>query len=319
MSFKEILKISVILFFSVIFICSKTSFAQDELGPEVYRIASINVNGNKFYDSRTIINYSGLKENMEISIPSDETRDAIKKLWSLGLFNNIILYVDKKFGKDVYLVIQVQELPRIEGVEIIGNKKISESDLKERIGLTTGEVVQEQKLKDIEYNLAKYYNEEGYSLAEVRVDKLISSNNEARIRIKVTEGSKLTVQDISFEGNKDLTGKELKKSMENTTEKIWWKFWDGATFDKSKFEDDKKFIIAYCKEKGYRDAEITGDELKLSADKEDVFIKIKIDEGKKYYVNSIRFEGNKIFHTLMQSIASNAERIKLLKYKEIRK
>lgn len=294
MNFKAVIKFSIV-FIVLLIVCNVKSFAQDELGPELYRIVSINVNGNKFYDSRTIINYSGLKENMEISIPSDETRDAIKKLWSLGLFSNIVLYVDKKFGKDVYLVIQVQELPRVESVEIVGNDKISTSDIKERVGLTNGEVAQEQKLKDIEHNLVKYYIEEGYSLAEVKVDKLISSNNEARIRIKIKEGSKLTVREISFVGNKGLTEKELRKSMENTSEKIWWKFWDGATFDKSKFEDDKKFIIAYCKEKGYRDAEIVEDELKLSNDKEDVFIKIKIDEGKKYFINNITFEGNKIY------------------------
>lgn len=295
MSFKEISKILLIFVVSFLFISVNTSYAQDEQSPTLYRIASVSVKGNKYYDSRTIINYSNLKENMEIAIPSDETRDAIKKLWGLGLFSNIVLYVDKKFGKDVYLVIQVEELARVEGIEIVGNDKMSKSDLQERIGLTTGEVIQDQKLKDIEYNLVKYYIEEGYSLAEVKIDKLVSSNNEARIRIKVKEGSKLTVRDIKFEGNKELTQKELKKSMENTSEKIWWKFWDGATFDKSKFEEDKKYILAYCKEKGYRDAEITGEEMNLSPDKEDLFLKLKIDEGKKYYINSINFEGNKIY------------------------
>jgi outer membrane protein insertion porin family len=294
MSFKEISKILLIFVISAFFISMNKLYAQDEQAPVLYRIASVSVKGNKFYDSRTIVNYSNLKENMEISIPSDETRDAIKKLWSLGLFSNIMLYVDKKFGKDVYLIIQVDELPRVEGIEIIGNKKISTSDIKERVGITIGEVIQEQKLKDLEYNLVKYYTEEGYSLAEVKADKLVSSNNEARIRIKIKEGSKLTVRDISFEGNKGLTRKELKKSMENTSEKVWWKFWDGATFDKNKYEDDKKFIIAYCKEKGYKDAEIKGEDLKLSPDKEDLFIKLKIDEGKKYYINSVSFEGNKI-------------------------
>jgi outer membrane protein insertion porin family len=317
MSFRTVIGISVILVFSLLFISKNTSFAQENLEPEVYRIASINVMGNKFYDSRTIVNYSGLKENMEISIPSDETRDAIKKLWSLGLFSNIVLYVDKKFGKDVYLIIQVQELPRIEGIEITGNDKMSKSDLKEKIGLTTGEVVQEQKLKDIECNLVKYYIEEGYSLADVKVDKLISSNNEARIRIKIKEGSKLTVRNIKFVGNKGLTDKELGKSIENTTEKKWWKFWDGATFDKSKFEEDKQFIIAYCKEKGYRDAEITGEELNLSPDKEDIFIKIKIDEGKKYYINNVSFEGSKIYPDSLLMMRLDLKKGDVYNYKKL--
>lgn len=295
MSFKEISKIILLAVISVLFVCAKSSYAQNEGEQGVYRIASISVSGNKFYDSRTIINYSGLKENMEVAIPSDETRDAIKKLWSLGLFSNVALYVDKKFGKDVYLVLQVQELPRVEGIEITGNDKMSKDDLKDKIGITNGEVVQDQKLKDIEFNITKYYTDEGYSLAEVHVDKLISSGNEARIRIKIKEGSKLTVRDISFEGNQGLKSKELKKSMDNTSEKKWWKFWDGATFDRDKFEEDKKSIVNYCKEKGYRDAEITGTELNLSPDKEDIFIKIKVDEGKKYYINNVKFEGNKIY------------------------
>jgi outer membrane protein insertion porin family len=295
MSFREISKLLLIFVIAFLFAGLKTVCAQDEQEPTVYRIASISVLGNKFYDSKTIVNYSNLKENMEIAIPSDETRDAIKKLWSLGLFSNVALYVDKKFGKDVYLVIQVQELPRVEGIDITGNDKISKSDITDRIGLTNGEVVQDQKLKDIEYNLVKYYTDEGYSLAEVTVDKLISSNNEAHIRIKIKEGHKLTVRDISFEGNSGLKSKDLKKAMDNTSEKVWWKFWDGATFDKAKFEEDKKSIINFCKEKGYRDAEITGEDLKLSKDKEDIFIKLKINEGIKYYINSIGFEGNKIY------------------------
>lgn len=294
MSFKGISKILLTAILSVLFFNTDSTFAQDDQIP-LYRVASISVKGNKFYDSKTIVNYSGIKENTEIAIPSDETRDAIKKLWSLGLFSNIALYVDKKFGQDVYLVIQVQELPRVEGIEITGNKKISTSDLKERIGLTVGEVVQDQKIRDLEYNLTKYYIEEGYSLAEVKTDKLISTNNEARIRIKVKEGSKLTVQEIKFEGNKGLKEKELVKSMENTSEKIWWKIWDGATFDRNKFDEDKKSIIFFCKEKGYKDAEIVGEEMNLSPDKEDLFIKIKIEEGKKYYINKIKFEGNKMY------------------------
>ena len=294
LSSKNILRLSFVLLL-LLMISNSNIFAQKEEGPTTYRILSLSVKGNKLYDAKTIITYSGLKENQEIAIPSDETRDAIKKLWNLGLFSNIEIYVDKKFGNDVYLVILVQELPRIEKVEIVGNDKYSESDLKDKIGLVSGQVVSEQKLKDIEYNIKRYYIEEGYSLAEVNIDKLVSANNETRIRIKIKEGHKLTVRKIEFEGNTHIKSKELKKAMDNTSEKVWWKFWDGATFDKNKFEDDKKLIIYYCKEKGYKDADITGTDLDVSADKEDMFIKIKVNEGKQFFLNDIKFDGNKIY------------------------
>jgi len=271
-----------------------TSNAQDESN-SVYKIANITVKGNKVYDTKTIIAYSGLRENMEVAIPSDETREAIRRLWKLALFSNISLNIDKKFGKDVYLVIEVEELPRIEKVEIIGNDHFSNSEINEKIGLTNGEVVSEQKLKDVEYNLTKYYAEDGYALADVKVDKLISANNEARIRVKINEGSKLTVREITFEGNVDVPSKDLKKSMDNISEKVWWKFWDGARFDKDKFEDDKKLIVEHYKEKGYKDAEVVSADVKLSPDKESVYLAIKVKEGRQFRINDISIEGNKIY------------------------
>jgi outer membrane protein insertion porin family len=307
-----------VLFLVFSFINSNDIYAQDE-GPVTYKIVSINVKGNKLYDAKTIVNYSGLHENQEISVPSDETRDAIKKLWNLGLFSNIELYVEKKFGKEVYLVILVQELPRIERVEIVGNDKYSESDLKDKIGLVSGQVVSEQKLKDIEYNLTKYYIDEGYSLAEIKIDKLISANNETRIRIKIKEGHKLTVRKIEFEGNRYVKSKDLRKAMDNTSEKVWWKFWDGANFDKNKFEDDKKMIAYYYKEKGYKDAEITGTELNVSPDKEDMFIKIKVNEGKQFFINDIKIEGNKIYPDSVLKIRLDMKKGDVYDFKKFQK
>ncbi len=288
-------KYIIFLFLVICFAAySKSSFSQDDMAP-TYKIANITVRGNKVYDTRTIVAYSGLRENMEISIPSDETRESIRRLWKLGLFSNIDLNVDKKFGNDVYLVFEVEELPRIEKVEIVGNDHFSESEINEKIGLTTGEVVSEQKLKDVEYNLAKYYAEDGYAVAEIKVDKLISANNEARIRVKINEGKKLTVREIKFEGNVDISSDDLKKAMENTYEKTWWKFWDGAGFDKAKLEDDKKLIVEYYKERGYKDAEVTGSEIKLSQSKDDVYLLIKVKEGRQFIINNITIEGNKIY------------------------
>jgi outer membrane protein insertion porin family len=288
------IKLFVLTVLCLFIVIHNISNAQDE-GNIVYKIASITVKGNKVYDSKTIVAYSGLRENMEVGIPSDETREAIRRLWKLALFSNISLNIDKKFGKDVYLVIEVEELPRIDKVEIIGNDHFSTSEVNDKIGLTNGEVVSEQKLKDVEYNLTKFYAEDGYALADVKVDKLISANNEARVRVKINEGSKLTVREIKFEGNVDIPSKDLKKSMDNISEKVWWKFWDGARFDKDKFEDDKKLIVEHYKEKGYKDAEVVSTDVKLSPDKESVYLDIKVKEGRQFRINDISIEGNKIY------------------------
>ncbi|HMS63617.1 MAG TPA: outer membrane protein assembly factor BamA [Ignavibacteria bacterium] len=272
----------------------RNSFSQNEEAT-TYRIASINTKGNKSYETNTIITYSGLNVGQEIVIPSDQTKDAIDRLWNIGIFSDVRLYVDKKFGKDVYLIIEVEELPRISKVEITGNDEFSVDDINEKINMVAGEVVSDQKLKDIEYNLEKNYAEEGYGLADVKVDKLISAGNEALIRIKINEGKELSVNSIKFEGNKSISTSDLKSAMEETSEKVWWKIWDGATFDKGKFEEDKKLIENYYKENGFKDATVTASKLNILSSKEDVDIIVTVDEGNKYYVNNVTFEGNKLY------------------------
>ena len=262
--------------------------------PTTYRIISMSTLGNKTIDSKTIIAFSGLQTGQEIAIPSDDTRDAIKRLWTLGLFSDVEIYIDKKVGNDVYLIVRVDELPRIESVDISGNDKFSKSEIEEKIGLIAGQVISEQKLRDIEFRLTGMYEKEGYSMSEVKVDKLISSNNEARIRIRINEGSKVSVDVIKFEGNKNIPSKKLRKIIE-TSEKVWWKFWDGATFDKNVAESDKKIIVDYYKENGFKDAEVSGLDYKLSTDKKDVIVTFKINEGIKYFIKSIDVTGNKLY------------------------
>jgi len=286
-------KLFIIIFLT--FISLTSNLFSQETGPQKYRIASIDTKGNKNYEKGTIISYSGLRQGAEISLPSDETRDAISRLWNIGIFSDVKIFVEKKFGDEVYLVIEVEELPRVESLEITGNDELSEDELKEKINIVPGEVISEQKLKDIEYNLEKAYAEEGFGMAEVSVDKLLSANNEARIRIKIKEGNELTVNRIIVKGNKNVSKQDLIDAFENTSEGTWWKFWEGADFDKAKYEEDKKLLIEFYRELGYKDASIVSEELDILPSKTDVNIIITVFEGSRYFINDINITGNTVY------------------------
>lgn len=269
------------------------NFAQE--GPATYRIVSISTEGNKFYDSKIIIANSGLIVGQELAIPSDDSRDAIMRLWNLNLFLDIQIIVEKKIGNDAYIVIKVKELPKLDNIKYSGNDEFSDKDLNEKINLSQGQVIAPQTIKDIEYNIKKAYVEEGYPMAEVKVDQLVNSYNEAQLRVKIDEGSKISVRKISFAGNKNISSDDLRGTMEETSESKWWKFWDKARFNKQNYEKDKLLIIDFYHEKGYKDAVITGDDFKYSADKEDMDILIKINEGSKFKIHDIKFTGNEIY------------------------
>lgn len=269
--------------------------AQEDQGASTYKILAISTEGNQFYDSKTIIANSGLKVGSEIAVPSDDTRDAIMRLWNLGLFSDIQIMIDKKVGTDVYLVIKVKELPRMDNIKFDGNDEFSDKDLNEKIPLAKGQVITPQTIKDIEYNIGKMYVDEGYPLAEVKVDEFVNSYNEAQLRVKISEGNKISVRKISFVGNRKVSSDDLRGSMEETSEQKWWKFWDKARFNRENYEKDKLLVIDYYHEKGFKDALIESDTFHYSADKEDMDIKIKVKEGERYKINKITFEGNKIY------------------------
>jgi outer membrane protein insertion porin family len=285
--------IFVIIFLAGLYTGSLKS--QEGETPGTYKIISVTTEGNKFYDSKIIIANSGLKIGSEISIPSDETRAAIERLWNLNLFSDIDIAVDRKVGNDAYLVIRVKELPKLDQIKFSGNDEFSDKDLKEKIPLEKGEVVTPQTLKDIEYTIQKMYTDEGYPLAVVKVDQIVNSFNDAQLRVKIDEGNKISVDKISFTGNNHIRSKDLRGAMDNTSELTWWKFWDKARFNKEDYDKDKQLIVDYYREHGYKDASIVSDKFTYSSDKEDMYINIKVNEGKQYRVHSIKFEGNTIY------------------------
>lgn len=281
------------LFFALIFTLQFNVSAQD--GPRTYKILSINAEGNKFYDSRIIISNSGLKVGDEIMIPSEATQAAIMNLWNMKLFSDVEISVDKKVGDGAYLVIKVKELPKLDNIKFSGNDEFSDKDLEEKIPLETGQVITPQTVKDIEYNITKLYETEGYPLATVKVDQFVNSYNEAQLRVKISEGNKISVRHIRFAGNKRISTGDLKGAMEETSERVWWKFWDKARFNRNDYEKDKEFILDYYKQNGFKDATIIEDKLEYKNNKEDVDILIKVAEGPKYKVGNITFEGNTVY------------------------
>ena len=105
-----------LVFFILIY--STAIFSQQRT---TYKILGMSVDGNKSSDANTIIVSTGLKVGDEIQVPGDKTITAIKNLWSLNIFSDVQILIDKQLSDGVFLLIKVQEYPRLEKVIIEGN------------------------------------------------------------------------------------------------------------------------------------------------------------------------------------------------------
>ncbi|MBE0538117.1 MAG: outer membrane protein assembly factor BamA [Ignavibacterium sp.] len=132
-----------------------------------YKILGIAVEGNKSSDANTIVVSTGLKVGDEVQVPGDKTINAIKNLWALNIFSDVQILIDKQLSDGVFLLIKVQEYPRLEKVVIVGNDEISTDDIEKKITFLRGSILKPQEVAKLIQRINGLYEEEGYFNSEI--------------------------------------------------------------------------------------------------------------------------------------------------------
>jgi outer membrane protein insertion porin family len=267
--------------------------------PKQYKILGISVVGNKLSEPAAVIGNSGLKIGDQISVPGEQTRSAINRLWNLKIFSNIEIEAESFVGDGVYLLIKVEEQPRLEKVEYVGNKELDGDDLDKKINLTKGQIISPQDINKIVKAIKKAYEEEGYLKTEVQTELIPSTDDEARgrqiLKLTIDDGPDARVRDVQFFGNKAFDDDELLDELPDVHIKKWWKFWRTGQLEQKKYDDAKKKLIEFYKKNGFRDAELSSDSIIFEKDKESITLKLYLYEGPQYKVRHITWEGNTVF------------------------
>jgi len=142
-----------------------SSFAQGT--QKSFKILGISVEGNKSTDASTIVANSGLKIGGEIQVPGDQTLNAIRQLWTLNIFSDIQILIDREIDEGVFLLIKVKEYPRLERVVIEGNDEIDTDDIDKKITFLRGTVISPQAVAKLKLRIKDLYTEEGYLSATI--------------------------------------------------------------------------------------------------------------------------------------------------------
>lgn len=144
-----------------------TSLNYPQYQKSTYKILGIAVTGNKTADINTIIANTGLKVGDEISIPSDQTNNAIQRLWNLGIFQDVQIIIEKKIDDGIFLLIKVKEYPRLEQFVIKGNDEVGTDDINKKISIVRGQTLKPQEVARIIQKIKELYIDEGYLNANI--------------------------------------------------------------------------------------------------------------------------------------------------------
>ena len=129
------------------------------------KLLGVDIYGIKLA-SETMIRYTaGLRQNEVINV-ADFSR-AVKRLWQLGLFDDVQIKIDKETSDGFFITIQVQETPILGTVHYKGNKKLKDKQLQDELEFYMGQRIKPHGLGEAITKLKDFYEEDGFLLAEV--------------------------------------------------------------------------------------------------------------------------------------------------------
>ena len=267
--------------------------AADE--PRKYELGGITVSGARYLDPNTLIGLSGLRLGDNINVPGDDIGKAIRKIWAQGILADVSVTIARTEGNKIFLDFNVRERPRLSKFTFEGISKGQSEEIDKKIKLIRGKVVTDALLANTRTQVRKFYTNKGFLDTKVVIRQVPDStlSNSVALKIDVDKGSKVRIHDIEFEGNKAFKDSKLAKQFKKTKARKSYKFLTPGKFQRSDFEDDKKKLVDFYNDQGYRDASIVSDT--VERDEKGLIVKLKVDEGLKYYFRHITWSGNYLY------------------------
>jgi len=266
----------------------------DYENPKEYVIADVTVSGIEFIQKEVLVSLSGFKKGSTITLPGDEVTSVLKKFWSQGLFSDAMITAKQIRNDSVWLDIYLTERPRMSRLNILGIGKSETQDILEKINLRNGQQVTDDIMDNTKRIIREHFIEKGFLNTQVGItlrDDTIRINM-VEMEILVDKMNRVKIDEIYFTGVSAFKPKVLRRKMKDT-KKVNINIFKASKLVAESFKEDKKKLIAFYNENGYRDAKILSDSVNFVEGSDKLLnLYLEIEEGDKYYFGDITWVGN---------------------------
>ncbi len=296
----------IILWFSCLVSREDVLFAQrtDTLGvisynsPKTYEVGGITVVGANFSDPAAIQSIAGIRIGDKVQIPGSRMQAATRSLMNLKLFSNVEIILERTVGEVAFLQYRVEERPRLSRYSYEGVKKSMHEDLNGKLDrfLVKGGIVTESIKINSRNAIKEFFWEKGYLDVSVDIEEIVDNAilNTIRLVFYVEKNEKVKIKDIVFVGNENILSRKLRKQMKETKPKR--RLFSSSKWIASDYEEDKKKILSFYNNSGYRDARILKDSL-WRTESGELMIQIFMEEGNAYHFRNIIWKGNSLYES----------------------
>jgi outer membrane protein insertion porin family len=253
------------------------------------KVAEVKIEGNKRIEDDAVKAIIKTKPGGPFSpLLLDED---LRAIWKMGYFENVRVKTnDLPTGKEV--VFEVTEKPMLREIRFTGNDVFDNKDIQDQIGLKPFSVIKPGFIKEAEAKIVKMYHDKGYYDVKVTANMLDLPSGERGVHFKITEGDKVFIETITFNGNKAFDADTLRDQM--TTKEEGWFSWltDDNLLDRAKIDQDREKLTDFYYNNGYLNARIG--EPDVTREKGGLNVAFNIVEGPRYKVGAVQVTGEMI-------------------------
>ncbi|MEL7238667.1 MAG: POTRA domain-containing protein, partial [Planctomycetota bacterium] len=247
-------------------------------------VVEVRVTGNRRVADTEILNVLRTEIGEPFN-PQTVTED-YQRIFDLGSFTTVnARYEERPTG--VIVVFQVTEKPPTGEVIFRGNSVFPDRALGELVVSEAGPVADTVLLGFARDSIERLYQSRNYALASVSVKR----NPDGSVVYDITEGPKVLVRNIDFLGSETFTERELKRVIATRIYFPLSFFGYNGRYNEQVLDQDIGSLQQFYRDNGFFDVRV-GRRTKWSPDLTEVQVEFLIDEGERYRIGEIEFQGN---------------------------
>ncbi|HEX2466039.1 MAG TPA: outer membrane protein assembly factor BamA [Thermoanaerobaculia bacterium] len=269
-------------------------------------IKAVTVEGNVTLTEEDLLYYLGLEPGSKYD-PA-QLNDRLKELWDRDLIDDVQIDTEPLEG-GVAIKVTIEERPTLVSIDYQGLDKLKRTDItemidKKRLELFEGSQLSKGELARLESEIEALYADKGYRFADATVQLERVSDHELRVMVLIDEGDKVKIGKVTFDGNEVFGDGTLRSAMKKTKKSnIVTRLRKRDIYNPATVEEDLDKVREVYHNAGYKNLVVGNPELTVLESGEDsegrpkkreLGIVIPVEEGERWKLGEILFEGNKV-------------------------
>lgn len=263
------------------------AYAQDDSdAPLNQTILEIRVTGNEQLSDQAVL--SNVRSRVGQVYDETVIRADERRLLETGRYTNVVV-LRTQTTEGVIVTFEVAERELIALLDIRGNDHFNDARLRRELTFSAGSPLEPARIERGRVAIEDAYRNDGFYFVEVTLDQ--NAFAQRRVIFNVVEGARVRVKRIDFEGNDAYSDWSLRQKV-RTRRAIW--ILTRGTLDEQQLARDAVNVQNYYRQEGYLDAQVDR-QLTFNDEKTEAYVTFLVDEGPRYRIGEVRFEGNEVF------------------------